>query len=223
MTEHEELRDWDAAYVLGALSTADRRRYERHLADCAACTSSTSDLAGLPGLLARVPVADAEAAREQAPPDVPNLLPKLTSHAVRRRRRRRQLVLAAVVATAIAGALVVVPGLVDSLTTPDTTAVQLQPVAQSSLEASIRLVEEEWGTRIEMECRYDSADGYSVPQDYALYVTDAAGDEARVATWTAAPGEIATLAASTSLTMAQIHTVDVRSVAGGGVLLRGSP
>ena len=42
----------DAAYVLGALSPADRQAYERHLRDCQECQDSVQRLAGLPGLLA---------------------------------------------------------------------------------------------------------------------------------------------------------------------------
>ena len=34
--------EWDAAYVLGALSPSDRRTYERHLAECAACRAAHS-------------------------------------------------------------------------------------------------------------------------------------------------------------------------------------
>ncbi|HEU4807282.1 MAG TPA: zf-HC2 domain-containing protein [Homoserinimonas sp.] len=226
MTDHDDLRDWDAAYLLGSLSTDDRRRYERHLADCPACSASMAELAGLPGLLARVPMAEAEATLEQAPTAAPDLLPKLAGHIARRRRRLRRWMLAVAVggvAAALAVGIVVAPGLVDSVTTPPTAAVQLQPVGQSPLEASIRLVEEQWGTRIEMECRYDAVDAYSAPADYAMYVTDAAGDDVRVATWTAAPGQTATPSGSTSLTLAQIRTVEVRSVVDGTVLLRGSP
>ena len=50
---------WDAAYVLGALSPAERREYEEHLAGCPACQAAVSELAGLPGLLAQVPPEDA--------------------------------------------------------------------------------------------------------------------------------------------------------------------
>ena len=32
-------REWDAAYVLGALSPRDRRAFEQHLATCPACRS----------------------------------------------------------------------------------------------------------------------------------------------------------------------------------------
>ena len=41
-------REWDAAYVLGALSPRDRRAFEQHLATCAACREAVAELAGMP-------------------------------------------------------------------------------------------------------------------------------------------------------------------------------
>ncbi|HEY0120031.1 MAG TPA: zf-HC2 domain-containing protein [Cellulomonas sp.] len=51
--EHEAFADWDAAYVLGALSPDDRHAYEDHLAGCERCRAAVAELAPLPGLLAR--------------------------------------------------------------------------------------------------------------------------------------------------------------------------
>ncbi|WP_432457252.1 anti-sigma factor family protein [Cellulomonas iranensis] len=48
-------REWDAAYVLGALAPAERRDFETHLAGCAQCRAAVGELAGVPGLLAMVP------------------------------------------------------------------------------------------------------------------------------------------------------------------------
>ena len=44
----------DGAYVLGALSPAERAAYERHLATCSFCREAVADIAVLPGLLARL-------------------------------------------------------------------------------------------------------------------------------------------------------------------------
>ncbi|WP_110589603.1 zf-HC2 domain-containing protein [Microbacterium suaedae] len=57
---HQELAEWDAAYVLGALSPADRARFEEHLEECGPCRASLTELAPLPGLLSRVPRERAE-------------------------------------------------------------------------------------------------------------------------------------------------------------------
>lgn len=227
MTEHEELRDWDAAFLLGSLSADDRRLYERHRAECEVCASSVAELAGLPGLLAKVSAAEAEGLLERTPQQAPDLMPRLAGHVARRRRRVRRWALALTVgaiAAAVAIGAVVVPGLL-ATTEPEPTSValELERVAPSPLVASIRLVEEQWGTLIEMECRYDAGDPYSAPVEYGLYVTDDAGDEVRVATWSAAPGETATPSGTTAVGMADIRYVEVRAVADGTVLLRGSP
>jgi hypothetical protein len=55
----DKFAQWDAAYMLGALSPADRREYEEHLAGCPTCQAAVSELAALPGLLAQVSPADA--------------------------------------------------------------------------------------------------------------------------------------------------------------------
>ena len=48
-----------AAYVLGALTRAERHGYERHLKGCTACRDELVRLAGLPGLLRRLTEAEA--------------------------------------------------------------------------------------------------------------------------------------------------------------------
>ena len=47
----DDLAEWDAAYVLGALSLEDRRTYENYLAANPARAAELTDLAGMPGIL----------------------------------------------------------------------------------------------------------------------------------------------------------------------------
>ncbi|RPF22617.1 anti-sigma factor family protein [Myceligenerans xiligouense] len=63
--------DWDAAYVLGALSPSDRHAYERHLAACHTCRAAVAELAGMPGLLSTVSPAQAESPTQDAPGATP--------------------------------------------------------------------------------------------------------------------------------------------------------
>ena len=63
----DRFAEWDAAYVLGALSPSDRRAYERHLAECDACRAAVAELAGLPGLLSTLTPAHAEALVAETP------------------------------------------------------------------------------------------------------------------------------------------------------------
>jgi carotenoid cleavage dioxygenase-like enzyme len=42
---------WDAAYVLGSLSVADRRDFEAHLGGCSSCRQAVDEVVGMPALL----------------------------------------------------------------------------------------------------------------------------------------------------------------------------
>ena len=230
----DTFRDWDAAYLLGSLSPADRRDYELHLERCESCAEAVAEIIGLPGLLSKVTADEASALLEdgEAPaPTVPStLLPRLV-HSVRHRRRRRVLVSTLGLVAAAAAIVLIVPLLFPTAVPPAgpaTAAVSLSQVAPSPLQASIRLVPQAWGTRVEMNCRYaklsdGSNYGMGSLADYAMYVTDAAGNSTQIATWMAGPGQNAEPAGTTSLTVKQIAAVDVRSVTTGAVLLRGSP
>jgi predicted anti-sigma-YlaC factor YlaD len=54
----EEIRLELGVYLLGAIGTADRSAVEDHLACCPDCRNMLAELAGLPGLLNRVPASD---------------------------------------------------------------------------------------------------------------------------------------------------------------------
>ena len=45
---------WDAAYVLGSLSSVERRAYEAHLSTCPSCREAVGELGGIPALLAQL-------------------------------------------------------------------------------------------------------------------------------------------------------------------------
>jgi hypothetical protein len=65
--EADRYRDWDAAYVLGSLSSTERLEYEEHLAQCPRCSAAVAELAGLPGLLASLTPDEAFALDGAAP------------------------------------------------------------------------------------------------------------------------------------------------------------
>ena len=67
---HETFVDWDASYVLGALSPSDRRAYERHLAGCGQCREAVAELAGMPGLLGALSREEAEELLEDSAPEI---------------------------------------------------------------------------------------------------------------------------------------------------------
>src|ERR1700730_2998309 len=66
MGEDHRYAMWDAAYVLGSLSAADRREFEQHMAQCPACREAVAELSGMPGLLSQPDSADAATISESA-------------------------------------------------------------------------------------------------------------------------------------------------------------
>jgi hypothetical protein len=223
----DEFALFDAAYVLGALSPADRRAFEEHLKVCAACASAVSELAGLPGLMSRVSIDQLTAEPEPVPE---TLLPSL-ARAVRRERARHRLAVGA--AAAAAACLITVgavgisrpdspsrPPVASSASTPSGTAnLALTAVVPSPVAASARLVDMAWGTRIDMTCSYRSRGLYpasGVP--YAMVVIDRHGAAEQVATWNALPNRELTVMGASSRARRDIGAVEIRTLDGQTIL-----
>ncbi|WP_028645508.1 anti-sigma factor family protein [Nocardioides sp. URHA0020] len=213
----------DAAYVLGALSPPDRLAFERHLATCAACAESVRRLAGLPGLLGRLPLDEVESAPEPEP--VPGtLLPGLLE-GVRRAQRRRHWTVglaaaAAVVEIGAAGATVVAVTTEDE-PPPTATAQTMTPLDQDRVDASVALTSVAWGTRVDLTCSYDEpsgAYGDAAGPTYSLVVRTRDGAIEQVATWKALPGRTMHLTGATAVDADQIASVEVRTASGRPVL-----
>jgi anti-sigma factor RsiW len=88
-----ELRRELGVYLLGAIAPAERSTVERHLAACTSCRNQLAELAGLPGLLRRVPVQELDSQRSADAADNSSTLPEwllesLLRHTARRRRYR---------------------------------------------------------------------------------------------------------------------------------------
>jgi anti-sigma factor RsiW len=92
------------AYVLGALSSADRRRVEEHLAECPACAAGLTQFAGLPGLLSRVDPADLSPVAVMPSPELFARMSAAAAPPSRFRTRTWALVAAAVIAVLGVGA-----------------------------------------------------------------------------------------------------------------------
>jgi len=215
----------DAAYVLGALSPADRRDFEDHLKSCAACAASVSELAGLPGLLSKVSIDQLTA---QAEPLPETLLPSL-ARAVRTQRRRRGLLVATSAAAAAAliaaGAMTITRP--DSPTPPTSAASTASSTANKTFTAVVptpvtataRLVDVAWGTRIDLTCTYRNNGPYpasAVP--YAMVVIDRHGRAQQIATWNALPGRELTVTGTSSRTRQDIATLEIRTLSGQTIL-----
>jgi len=243
--DHARFAEWDAAFVLGALSPAERRDYEDHLEDCDKCRAAVTELSALPGLLGRIDDARAFALLEdagaepeagaetetgaQADGGVPGPPADLVARIQTRERRdriRRRIGMGAglAAAAAIAATLALVLPPVLAPTAQPTLAAVLTPTEPDvPVLADIELTTFSWGTRIDMDCSYHPGapgpDGGYAPMAYAMWIVDRNGAETSLSTWTAAPNGTVSVTASTALDLADIAEIEVRDATGEQVLL----
>ncbi len=245
----DPFRDWDAAYVLGALDADDRRAFERHLPGCPACAAAVTELAGIPGILGKIdadtavslsrpeltvatPTATATATAQTAQPRdshrPADLVQRLAGSAHRRQRRRRRWLAAGSIAAAAA---LVVAGIVTGTAlrpdggaadTSSGTRVAMSQVQPNALTADLRVTGKPWGTRFDWSCVYGSSwAAGQVSQSYDLVVTDASGARTTIATWNAAGPKAVGLTASSGIPLTDIRTVEIRASGAAVPLVRG--
>src|SRR5271170_1152136 len=84
MVDNHHHAMWDAAYVLGSLSAADRREFESHMANCPECRQAVAELSGVPALLSQLDrelvaaIDEPTVGSRAATPEIsPELLPSL--------------------------------------------------------------------------------------------------------------------------------------------------
>ncbi|HIZ38044.1 MAG TPA: zf-HC2 domain-containing protein [Candidatus Ruania gallistercoris] len=197
MTGEDRYTDWDAAYVLGALSPPERREFERHLAGCTACREAVTELAGMPAVLSELSpdqgVALAPDQGDGAGPSGGDVVSIASlAAAARRRRRRRSLwqgaaALALVAAGGLGGSVLSSTG--SDTESTDDQAITLDPVDGSNVTADLTLTPSAWGTRMEWSCSYPSSGASggpapTYPSVYELVLVGADGSRTVVATWT---------------------------------------
>jgi anti-sigma factor RsiW len=222
---------WDAAYVLGSLSSADRREFEAHMADCPSCRETVAQLSGMPALLSQLDHSDVAAINESdhtigGPEMSPGLLPSLLATMRWRRRRTRLMTWTAAAAAAAVLTIGVFVGVAGHSTTslaPQTTA-SAQPMAQigtTLLASTVSLSRQQWGTHIALKfvC---TAPVDAHHDTVALVVVGRDGSQTRLATWVAIPGHSATPTASISTPVDQIAAVQVVLAHNGAVMLQRS-
>lgn len=229
---HTHFADWDAAYVLGSLSPAERREFETHLEGCERCRASITELSGLPGLLGRLDAdrafallehTDEGAATEPTPvPPMPvDLVARIEARDRARRSRRRTRLVLGLAAAAVAATAIALPLSIAAAPHP-TVSAALSQVVKSPLSADVELTSVGWGTQVEMSCRYRDIDTDAPPATrwvYALWIVQKNGTASELSSWSAANNTTVTLSAGTSVPVDQIAAVQVRSVRDGKVLL----
>ncbi|MFE7224299.1 anti-sigma factor family protein [Nocardioides sp. NPDC057577] len=227
---HETYADWDASYVLGALSPSERRAYERHLTGCGVCRGAVAELAGMPGLLGALSREEAEdlleeTAAEAATPPLAEL-----AGAVRRSRRRRRAFAVAAAAvllaggTAIGGLLLGRDGTQQPAAAPSTSAganartVDLRPVGSVDMWAQLVVTPTSWGTKLNWSCHYPPQPGKSppAPSDYQgepvtydLVLVGRDGSRTVAGSWTWSGGETLGLDASSAVPITDVERVEI--------------
>jgi predicted anti-sigma-YlaC factor YlaD len=193
MTGSADCRDIRHAlgvYVLGAIDPAERATVDSHLSSCPECREELAGLAGLPALLRRIPVGEAqqladEPDDEMAGRDMPSdrVLDSLVSRTRRARQVRRWRGLAA------AAAVVLVAGAAGAATwsalSPPAASEPSQHYTTVSasntmthVSATVRYAPRNWGTALNTKV-------HGLPEDVrcSLVVTDAAGHTVVAGSW----------------------------------------
>ncbi|MDR3505437.1 MAG: zf-HC2 domain-containing protein [Acidocella sp.] len=219
---------WDAAYVLGSLSSAERREYETHLHTCAQCREAVAEISGMPALLGLLDLADVKeiGSAQPEPPLRPEVLDSVLAKVKWRRRRTRW------VTTAVAGlaAAVLAVGAVAVVrpeffgggqTEEQAQQLPMQHVAPTPFNATIALSSYGWGTRIDMACSYGdwSSGPAAPPSNLGMVVVGRNGSRTQIATWFGMSGATALPSGNTPMQVSEIAAVQLVSADSGKVLL----
>ena len=242
----DKFAQWDAAYVLGALSPAERREFEEHLASCKSCQAAVSELAALPGLLAQLPPDDAAMLSladetvagstetpalsgmqtdviEEGPP--PSLLPKMIKK-VRTRRRRMVAAVAGIAAAVllVIGGLAIGAGLLP-LRPDSPQRVAFSPVEPSAMIAVADVIPGQDGTEVKVECQYGEVNEPTPGagnETYSIFVVDRSGNASVIKEWPATPNKLMRPSGTTPLRVSEIADLEIRQTDTDEVVLRAS-
>lgn len=231
--------DWDAAYLLGALSSTDRRAYEEHLAGCPDCRREVGELAGLPGMLATVEPAEVLSldlpADDSAPGDsthgdlIDATEPtRLDVYPAKRRgpTRGRVWLAAAAALLALGGAGIGGYAIAEAQRPPGyviagPTRLAFSPVVPSSMTAVVDVTPSGAQTAIRVECQYSGYDADpSSSADYSVWAVGQDGHADLVATWRAQPDQVMRPSGSVDLPATQLAAVEIRRADSGQTIMR---
>ena len=231
---------WDAAFVLGSLSTSERHEYEAHLASCVSCQEAVAELGGMPALLSRLDrdevaaIDDGNDDSSATPLMPPELLTSLLEKARWRRRRSRlvtwTLAAAAAAVIVVVGVLIALrsnPGMSTPIPPQADSGLAMTRVTPSPFTATVSVKSQQGGTTIDMSCTYGEwpagvqhEEDQDAGDKLAMVVVSRDGSQDRVATWVARDGTTATPRGLTSMPVEQIAAIRVVSADTGQVYLQ---
>jgi hypothetical protein len=179
------VRNQLGVYLLGAVGPGERAQIEAHLATCPRCREELAGLAGLPGLLRRVPPDVALRAwmddATGSPPGPPlDTLIRLVT-AIRFRRRLMAVAAALVIALAAAAgvqAFHTLPARTTAATAPRWTGTATGASPATGASATVRYAAEPWGTELEVQIT-----GVPAGTRCELTVTNAQGQHITAGGW----------------------------------------
>jgi anti-sigma-K factor RskA len=183
-----EIRQLLGVYVVGAIDPAERAVVDGHLESCPDCREELSGLAGLPALLGRVPLADAERMSvghgmpdmDEPSAELLNGLLQKVAARQRNRRWRSILALAAAVAIAAGGTAAVI----DTHQPHPAPAAETAQASNARLSAQIRYSPTPWGgTAMRIAVM-----GIPAGTTCKFWVINAAGHRSYEGSWTIGPG-----------------------------------
>jgi len=214
LTDCSHIRHALGVYVVGAIDPAERSVVDAHLSHCLECREELAGLAGLPALLGRVPLADAERLAlgdeelEEAPAE---LLDALLGQVAARRRARRWRVIAAAAAAAIiaVGGGGLAGGILMSHHSTPPYLVRGSDQA-THVSAAVYYSSAKLGTRMQVQVT-----GIPNGTHCQFWVTTTAGRHLLVGGWTVNDYKSGNwYNASTTLPMSQLRSVDVSGTNG---------
>jgi hypothetical protein len=219
------------AYVLGALSPAERSAYQRHMAVCAQCRDEVTDLAGLPGLLGRLDEATAAGVTGPEPASasttiLTGVLEKVSAERGRIRRRfrlRATLLAAAAACVALLVGLLGGPAMINTASPPPGVVLaSMTPVAHTEPVSAIlayRTSPNGGGTDIYMNCYYAADDQQKDQLNLGLVVFTRDGTRTALKWWPTAPGEYKMIQAHASIALSDIDRIEVQMKGGVSLLV----
>jgi hypothetical protein len=210
----------DGAYVLGALSPAERTAYERHLSTCSFCREAVAEIAVLPGLLGRLDPADfaklLDPTLTERPPSA-RRTKDLVSAAQRRRRKERRRsrvrmfgssLIAAVVALVVGVGVMFLVDTGQPEPLPGPTVAMTPSSADIPITAMLTLTASSGGTKVNLLCTYNKT-YKSKPYTIMLIAHGPHGETDSMGSWVATPGKEFPMSGVTRLVGANLSRLEL--------------